>query len=90
MFAECLSFAITSLLPYPGVKIVWPHLLPTPHDFKGNFLKLISQIPQCLHIHQMGKIVVQLCLTLCEPMDCSTPGLPVFHHFPELAQTHVH
>ena len=40
--------------------MVWPHLLPIPHDFMGNFLKLISQIPQCLHIHQMGKIVVQL------------------------------
>ena len=28
--------------------------------------------------------------TLCDPMDCSTPGLPVLHHLPELAQTHVH
>ena len=26
----------------------------------------------------------------CDPMDCSTPGFPVFHHLPELAQTHVH
>ena len=24
--------------------------------------------------------VAQLCLTLCDPMDCSTPGLPVHHH----------
>ena len=30
------------------------------------------------------------CLTLCNPMDCSMPGLPVHHHLPELAQTHVH
>ncbi|CAI9180033.1 unnamed protein product [Rangifer tarandus platyrhynchus] len=29
-------------------------------------------------------------LTLCAPMDCSTPGFPVLHHLPELAQTHVH
>ena len=28
--------------------------------------------------------------TLCDSMDCSTPGLPVHHQFPELAQTHVH
>ena len=28
--------------------------------------------------------------TLCDPMDCSVPSLPVFHHLPELAQTHVH
>ena len=34
--------------------------------------------------------VPQLCLTLCDPMDCSMPGFPVHHQFPELAQTHVH
>ena len=34
--------------------------------------------------------VAQSCPTLCNPMDCSTPGFPVHHHLPELAQTHVH
>ena len=34
--------------------------------------------------------VVQSCLTLCDPMDCSTPGLPVHHQLPELTQTHIH
>ena len=29
-------------------------------------------------------------LTLCDPMDCSTSGLPVHHQLPELAQTHAH
>ena len=33
--------------------------------------------------------VTESCLTLCDPMDCSTPGFPVLHHLPELAQTHV-
>ena len=33
--------------------------------------------------------VAQLCLTLCDPMDCSTPGLPVHHQLPEFTQTHV-
>ena len=32
--------------------------------------------------------VTQLCLTLCKPMDCSTPGFPVLHHLPQFAQTH--
>ena len=32
----------------------------------------------------------QSCLTLCDPMDCSTPGFPVHHQFLELAETHVH
>ena len=27
---------------------------------------------------------------LCDPMDCSTPGFPVHHQLPELAQTHAH
>ncbi|CAN0420861.1 unnamed protein product [Rangifer tarandus platyrhynchus] len=30
------------------------------------------------------------CLTLCNPMNCSTPGLAVHHQLPEIAQTHVH
>ena len=34
--------------------------------------------------------VTQLCLTLCDPLDCSTPGFPVHHQFLEIAQTHVH
>ena len=34
--------------------------------------------------------VAQSCRTLCVPMDCSTPGLPVHHQLPELTQTHVH
>ena len=34
--------------------------------------------------------VTQLCLTLCDPMNHSTPGLPGHHQFPEFTQTHVH
>ena len=34
--------------------------------------------------------VTQSCLTLCDPMDYSTPGLPVHHQLPERTQTHVH
>ena len=34
--------------------------------------------------------VAQLCLTLCDPMDCSTLGLPVHHHLPDFTQTYVH
>ena len=33
--------------------------------------------------------VAQSCLTLCDPMDCSTPGCPVLYQLPEPAQTHV-
>ena len=34
--------------------------------------------------------VAQLCPTLCDPMNCGTPGLPVHHKLPEFTQTHVH
>ena len=34
--------------------------------------------------------VAQLCPTLCDPMDGSTPGFPVLYQLPELVQTHVH
>ena len=34
--------------------------------------------------------VAQLCLTLCNPMNCSTPDLPVHHQLLEFTQTHVH
>ena len=34
--------------------------------------------------------VTRSCPILCNPIDCSTPGFPVFHYLPEFAQTHVH
>ena len=34
--------------------------------------------------------VTHLCPTLCDPVDCSTPGPHVLHHLPEFTQTHVH
>ena len=34
--------------------------------------------------------VTHLCLNLCDPMDCSVPGLPVLHHLAEFAQVLVH
>ena len=34
-------------------------------------------------------LVAQSCLILCDPADCSTPGLPVLHHLPEFVQAHA-
>ena len=50
---------------------------------------------QCLQLRVLGKLgcccsVTQACLTLCDHMDCSTPGLPVPHHLPKFAQVRVH
>ena len=35
-------------------------------------------------------LVAKSCLILCDPLNCSTPGVPVLHRLMELAQTHVH
>ena len=49
----------------------------------------------CVHTHTYTQwniqfsSVAQACLTLCDPMDCSMPGLPVYHQLPESIQTHV-
>ena len=51
------------------------------------FFKLLRNI--CFSSVQFSS-VAQSCLTLCSPMNCSTPGLPVHHQLPEFTQTHVH
>ena len=43
---------------------------------------------KCLLMFQFSS-VTQSCPTLCDPMNHSTPGLPVHHHLPEFTQTHV-
>ena len=43
----------------------------------------------CVYTIQFSS-VAQSCLTLCNPMNCSTPGLPVHHQLPEFTETHVH
>ena len=48
----------------------------------SNFMKISTSV-------QLSS-VAQWCTTLCDPMDCSTPGFPVHHQLLELAQTHVH
>ena len=42
------------------------------------------------HISFQFSSVAQLCPTLCDPMDCSTPSFPVHHQLPESTQTHIH
>ena len=49
---------------------------------------------RCFCFDFLGKIqcssVTRSCLTLCDPMNHSTPGLPVHHQLPEFTQTHIH
>ena len=61
-----------------------------------TILSTITKIWKCPLIDEWIKMwyqfssVAQSCLTLCDPMNCSTPGLPVHHHLPEFTQTHIH
>ena len=52
-----------------------------------------TDVSSCLQVWFVWSVkfssVVQSCPTLCNSIDCSSPGFPVHHQFPELAQTHV-
>ena len=64
-----------------------------PIGAKVLMIYLISNngvLPFTLHYMCCCFSVAQSCLILWDPRDYSTPGLPVLHHLPELAQTHVH
>ena len=56
------------------------------HEIKRHLLlgrKVMTNLDQI-------RSVTQSCPTLCDPMNCSTPGLPIHHQLPEFTQTHVH
>ena len=71
----------------------WPQerkrsvFIPIPK--KGN-AKECSKYHTIALISVQFSSVAQSCLTLCDPMNQSTPGLPVHHQLPEFTQTHVH
>ena len=50
------------------------------------FRNIVSHLPYTVLFSSVG----QSCPTLCNPMNHSTPGLPVHHQLPEFTQTHVH
>ena len=59
--------------------LLLPSIFPSIRVFSKEFFASVQFI-----------WVTQLCLTLCDPMDSSTPSLPVHHQLPEFTQTHVH
>ena len=59
--------------------------------FQGIFLTQGSNPHLFCLLHSVQfSSVTQSCPTLCDPMNCSTPGLPIHHQLPEFTQTHVH
>ena len=71
------------------------------HNFSISLLSFFCTVPLLslpffsphlltVYLFVQFSSVAQSCLTLCDPMDCSTPGLPVHHQLLELPQTHAH
>ena len=56
----------------------------------GSIVKWVKSLGLYCMVNVQFSSVAQTCPTLCDPMDCSMPGLPVHHQLPEFTQTHVH
>ena len=70
--------------PYPST----PPGKDGPRALRG--ICSIFRVSKWQQLTRVLSSVAQSCPTLCNPMDCSTPGLLVHQQLPELAQTHVH
>ena len=55
-----------------------------------NIVKMTMLRNAIYRLNVQFSSVTQSCLTLCDPMNRSTPGLPVHHQLPEFTQTHIH
>ena len=77
--------AVTHFDRHTQVLLCYPHYLQDCHSFC-----LFTLHSKCKHQLFQFSSVAQLCLTLCNPMDCSTPGLPVYHQLLGFTQTDVH
>ena len=75
--------------PNPGIK---PTSLTSADRFftAGATWKACYSMDQFSSVAQTVSSVAQSCLTLCDLMDCSMPGLLVHHQLPKFTQTHVH
>ena len=69
-----------------GFELSWEDCLPFFMDRLGSALSGSSTLPNLYSCCS----IIKSCPTLCDPMDCSTPGFPVLHHLLEFSQTHVH
>ena len=68
-----------------------PFLIPPGVDCQSfQFVEINLVFAGLRYLSVQFSTVTQSCPTLCNSMDCSTPGFPVHHQLPELAQTHVH
>ena len=83
----------------PGTTCIWSSILWIQSSLHFRQCCVLSNT-FCIHYFSIPffdfsvsvqfSSVTQSCLTLCDPMNCSMPGLPVHHQLPEFIQTHIH
>ena len=72
---------------------IWVHSNEQPYHHRVHLTGDMSSTDKCYEGKQSNfqfSSVGQSCPTLCDPMNRSTPGLPLHHQLPESTQTHVH
>ena len=94
-FYRGLPFPSPGFLPDPGIEptsdALASRFLPLNHQGKPHtYICVYYLILKTSLISVQFSSVTQSCLTLCDPMDCSTPGIPVHYQLSEFSQTHVH
>ena len=75
------------------LSLIW--MVPKPVHFPSVTISHLPFLSSPNHLYFTSysvqfSSITQSCLTLCHPMDYSTPGFPVHHQLPELTQTHIH
>ena len=81
-----ISSSQYQLIPFPYIAISTN--LISPLDFYNR--SFWPSVHRAARLSVLFSLVAQSCLTLCDPVDFSTPGFLVHHQLLELAQTHVH
>ena len=85
--SECSGYLLKC--PHPQPNTINSSARTACRHHAKPLVYVVSLSPQNKPISQFSS-VTQSCPTLCDPMNCSTPGLPVHHQLPEFTQTHVH
>jgi len=89
-----LRYADTTTLMAESEEELKSLLMRVKEESEKTGLKLNIQKTKTMASRPISSVqfssVTQSCLTLCDPMNRSTPGLPVHHQLPEFTQTHVH
>ena len=77
---------------YSNVNYIYHVVYYIPSNYNWKFVPFncLCHYTEMLCYQVQFSSVAQLCPTLCNPMNCSTPGLPVHHQLLEFTQTHVH